>query len=246
MKSFHIACGKFFFKYRDGLFPIVLIAVLLGFRPMALSFSVPVTIAVAIAGIVIVMAGQLLRVAVIGYVYVKRGGKAKQVYADTLVTTGFFNHCRNPLYVGNLLILAGLAILHGNPYAILCIAVFYLFAYTAIVAAEEEYLQNKFGEEFTAYTKRASRWFINFAGLGKSLEGMRFAWERVILKEYGTITSNAASVVLLIAYKLYRNDAFPTEMTPRASFIGALVAVGLFWAVSRFLKKSKRLREAAE
>ena len=43
----------------------------------------------------------------IGYEYIVRGGRQGKVYAEDLVQGGVFAHSRNPLYLGNLLIIVG-------------------------------------------------------------------------------------------------------------------------------------------
>ena len=58
------------------------------------------------AGFVVASIGQLLRVAVIGFAYITRGGRNRRIVADSLVQAGIFAHSRNPLYLGNLLIVA--------------------------------------------------------------------------------------------------------------------------------------------
>ena len=65
-------------------------------------------------GIAVTLSGQTLRALTVGLVYIKRGGKKKQVYAEKLVQSGIFSHCRNPLYLGNLLILAGVGIVANS------------------------------------------------------------------------------------------------------------------------------------
>ena len=67
-----------------------------------------------ILGLLITVTGQLIRGATIGLAYIIRGGKEGKVYAEELVTTGIFNHCRNPLYVGNILMLFGVGVLSNS------------------------------------------------------------------------------------------------------------------------------------
>lgn len=244
MRPFYIACGRFFFRYRDFAFPIVLVALLLGFRPVYLFGSQDADCWMNLASIILALSGQALRMLVIGFVYVKRGGKDKKVYADSLVTEGFFNHCRNPLYVGNLMVVFGLIFIHGNPWCILAGALFFCFAYGAIVADEEAYLQDKFGAEYSSYTNRVSRWMLDFRGLRHSLHGMRFAWERVILKEYGTLTTTGLSLVLLLIYEKARNSNLHLSNWEWAAYGAALGVTLTFWTVARILKKSRLLREA--
>jgi protein-S-isoprenylcysteine O-methyltransferase Ste14 len=105
-----IAIGNFFFKYRNLLFPVIILLVIFIPSPPVFTekvfgptyYWIPV-----IAGIAIALFGQLIRAVTIGLKYMVRGGKNKEVYAEDLVTEGIFNHCRNPLYVGNILMLMG-------------------------------------------------------------------------------------------------------------------------------------------
>src|SRR6185436_5722926 len=98
-----VRIGNFLFHYRNGLFPLVFVLLFLNQRKALPDQSVAV-----ILGFTIAIAGQVLRAITIGLAYIKRGGKDRQVYADDLVTDGMFSHCRNPLYVGNLLVVLGL------------------------------------------------------------------------------------------------------------------------------------------
>src|SRR5690242_1080534 len=102
---FMIASGNYFFRTRDIIFPIVFVVLALAFKPYYPQNSERLDFWVDLLGITIAFLGQGLRAAVIGYAYVKRGGKDKMIYADRLVQEGFFAHSRNPLYLGNLLVL---------------------------------------------------------------------------------------------------------------------------------------------
>src|SRR6478752_4258237 len=108
-----IAIGNFFFKYRNFLFIFLYLALFIPspqiFRESVLGpdyYLYPLII-----GLSVTIIGQLIRGVTIALAYIVRGGKDKKVHADDLVTEGFFNHCRNPLYVGNILMLVGVGIL---------------------------------------------------------------------------------------------------------------------------------------
>lgn len=91
--------------------------------------------------VVLALLGQLLRVATIGYEYILRGGRNRQVYADDLVKGGMFAHSRNPLYFGNVLIALGLAlVIHAYAFYLIVLRSIVL-AYCSIVAADEAYLR---------------------------------------------------------------------------------------------------------
>jgi protein-S-isoprenylcysteine O-methyltransferase Ste14 len=225
-----VRAGRLLFHHRNLLFPLVLVALLAGVRPAPPAEGEVDWLNVW--GLAVALAGQSLRVAVIGYAYIKRGGKNRQVYAAKLVTEGFFAHCRNPLYLGNLIVLLGLFMIHGHPWVYALGGAFFLFGYSAIVAAEEDYLRGKFGESYVEYCRRVSRWLPDFRGLRRSLEGMRFDWRRVVVKEYGSAYAWTVGAVLLLVYER-------SELTA-ATLATAGIALGLLtagWIAARYYKK---------
>lgn len=225
-----IAYGDFLFKRRNAVFPIFLVSLLLAFKPMGAEW-------LALLGFAIALSGQLLRMAVIGFAYIKRGGLNKKVYADTLVNTGFFAVCRNPLYVGNVLILGGLLMMHGHPAVLLIGGAFFLTGYYAIIATEENYLRNKFGSEYDAYCARTPRWWIRFDLLPSALKGMSFNWRKVIYKDYSTCASWGTQALALFAYRgFYRTG----HLAPQ--WIYAMLGLGVATLLVRMVKKTFPLR----
>jgi len=138
-----VKIGNFLFHYRNALFPLVYVLLVFKSLPVFPDYHVA-----ALTGFFVASMGQIVRAVTIGLEYIIRGGRKRQVYADKLVQGGIFAHCRNPLYVGNFVILLGVG-LASNSALFLCVAVpFFAFAYWAIIAAEENYLRNKFGQQF--------------------------------------------------------------------------------------------------
>lgn len=242
--SFLVRYGNFLFRYRNALFPVVLLTLLFAFRPVYVAGTARVDAAVDALGVLVALAGQLLRIAVIGYVYIIRGGKNARIYAEDLVTGGFFSHSRNPLYLGNILVLFGLFIIHNNPWVYAIGVPFFVIGYAAIVAAEEAYLREKFGAAYDAYARDVPRWFPKLGGLGQSLEGMHFNWKRVVSKEYGSTFAWTAGAILLMVYETLTHYSY----SERAVFLNtlwvclALLTVG--YGIARYLKLTHRLRPA--
>src|SRR5688500_7339824 len=179
-KIMMIQIGNFFFKYRNLLFILLYLALFIPSSPIfsphvfgPTYFLWPITI-----GLIVTITGQLIRGATIGLAYIVRGGKDGKVYAEDLVTTGIFRHCRNPLYVGNILMLVGVGILSNSLIYLAIFIPLFLFIYQAIVLAEENFLRNKFGEKFVAYCSRVNRWLPSLAGISTTFNGMRFNWKR--------------------------------------------------------------------
>lgn len=192
-----IAIGQFFFRFRNTIFPLVMLAALLLARPHYSFGSEAMDSLVDLLGIAIIFVGQTLRVITIGYEYIRRGGRDGQVYAEDLVQGGIFAHCRNPLYVGNILMVLGFLVVLGQDWLILLGVPLILFVYSAIVSAEEDYLSRKFGGEYTQYRERVNRWLPKWSGLRQSLRPMRFNWQRVLVKEYNTIFAVLAVLLLI-------------------------------------------------
>jgi protein-S-isoprenylcysteine O-methyltransferase Ste14 len=78
--------------------------------------------------------------------------------ADVLVTDGPFRFRRNPIYIGHVLVLLGIAeVTHNIWFAILAIPYVPLVTWLAILP-EERHLEARFGDAYRAYKARARRW----------------------------------------------------------------------------------------
>ena len=228
-----VKLGNFLFHYRNGLFPLAY-AILL-FDPSRMMNN---DLVAALIGFLVAMSGQALRAVTIGLVYIIRGGKNRQVYAEALVTQGVFAHCRNPLYLGNLLILAGVAIA-ANSMLFLAIGLpLFLFISLCIIAAEENYLEGKFGQEFIEYCKRVNRFIPNLSGIRNTLEGTEFNWKRVVVKDYGTIFYWSAGIICIAGKNVWLHTGYDAG---RQIFrtLGVLLVLLIFaYVTARYLKKS--------
>lgn len=236
-----VGLGRFLFRYRNGLFPFVFAVAFFTGKPQHAFGRPDADFLLDLVGAAIALAGQALRILTIGYEYIVRGGKDRKVYADNLVQGGIFAHCRNPLYVGNLLIAFGLAlVIHSLAFYAIFMP-FILLAYMAIVAAEEDYLRTRFGNEYDRYCARVNRWWPRWGGYAASIDGMRFNWKRVLTKEYNTTFVLIAALIGLELWCEYRITG-PSALPSSASMvIGIALWLGCYAAV-RTLKKSGFIR----
>jgi len=117
-----VRIGNFFFRTRNYLFPVFYIFLFLPFRRIS-----PDYMTVFYVGLGIALIGQLVRMLTIGMAYIVRGGRNRRIYAAGLVTDGLFSHCRNPMYVGNILLIIGMSILSNSLFAVLVMIPLFLF-----------------------------------------------------------------------------------------------------------------------
>jgi len=134
------------FKYRSYT-PIPFLILMLAFHNANL-WSLVIGFAVALTGEVI----RLWGVSWTGS-ETRTTGAAGGTF---LIISGPFAYVRNPLYIGNILLYLGLGIMSFAlfPYLQIIAICFFLWQYHAIIKYEEKYLQIKFGNNYTEYTKK--------------------------------------------------------------------------------------------
>ncbi len=236
-----VAIGKVVFKTRDALLPAVFLVLLVTTEAQWPGGRRAWDHALNLLGIELAIAGQALRALVIGLAYIRRGGKDRKVHADDLVVDGIFAHCRNPLYVGNVMSLVGLLVIHNSTVAYLVGVPVFALAYSSIVAAEEDYLGRRFGDAYRAYCARVPRFRISTRGLGATIQAFEYDWRRLLRKEYGTTFTGTTAVLVTLLW-----DDF--QRLGRAGVEASLPWMLVIWAqaavaylVVRRLKKSGRL-----
>ena len=85
------------------------------------------------------------------------GGPGMKTMPDHLVTGGPYAYTRNPMYLGHLIFLAGLALtLHSELAAVIALASAAFFHVR--VRRDERRLRDFFGEPYAQYCARVKRW----------------------------------------------------------------------------------------
>jgi protein-S-isoprenylcysteine O-methyltransferase Ste14 len=78
--------------------------------------------------------------------------------SSELVIVGIYNYTRNPMYLGLLGIMIGLAVLFGAVSSFLVIPIFVWFMNRLQIEPEEEALEELFGESYREYKLKVRRW----------------------------------------------------------------------------------------
>jgi len=234
--------GTFLFKYRDAVFPAVILVLIVTTRPQFPGGSRAADLWLDALGILVCAAGQALRIMVIGYRYIVRGGKDRRVHAEDLVTEGIFALARNPLYVGNMMVLFGLFIIWNSPLLYLVGVPFTLIGYRAIVAAEEAFLRTKFGAPYDEYCRTTNRWIPDLRKAPEALRDIPFNWRRVLIREYGSWTAWICTAGVMIIAESLMAAPYETHASLINMIVVTMMVVIAAWAVTRWLKLNKRIR----
>ena len=214
--------GDACFKHRGLMLPAAILLLFVPSPPLHHDASLTTLI-----GIMLALFGQCIRIANVGMVYIIRGGKSHKVYAETLVTAGLYSHVRNPMYVGNAFLLAGLVTASNSwVFAIGGIAIA-VAVHVGIIAAEEYFLRNKFAEQYVDYCRRVPRLVPRLAGLSQTLRGVTFNWPRVVEKEYMAPVDWLSATALVSLVALWRSGQLGAE--PLLIVLAVMIVLARLW-----------------
>jgi len=141
---------------------LLLAALLLGFvwdRLLPLPFPVPGTaLAHWIVGGALIVIGLVLALA--GIRNFSQAGTPVPTTMPTraLVTTGIHGRTRNPIYLGLFLIYAGIGFAAQSSWVLAITLPLAITIRYGVVAREEAYLEQRFGDAYRDYKARVRRW----------------------------------------------------------------------------------------
>jgi protein-S-isoprenylcysteine O-methyltransferase Ste14 len=75
-----------------------------------------------------------------------------------LVTTGIHGWTRNPIYLGMFLIYGGIGVAAHSPWVLVLALPLAILIRYGVVAREEAYLRQRFGDAYLDYKRRVRRW----------------------------------------------------------------------------------------
>ena len=78
--------------------------------------------------------------------------------ADRLVTSGIFSRTRNPIYLGDALVLAGMILRWDAVLSLPLIPIFVWIIERRFIIPEENRLRRKFRADFARYAQKTRRW----------------------------------------------------------------------------------------
>lgn len=75
-----------------------------------------------------------------------------------VVMTGVFSISRNPLYLGSVILLVGIALILNILWAFIALLLSIIICHYVLIVPEEKYLAAKFGDEYREYIATVRRW----------------------------------------------------------------------------------------
>jgi len=120
-----------------------------------------------------------------------------------LTQSGPYAFVRHPLYVGSFLLGLSFAIMTGIVWLSLLFPLIFTAMYLPKALREEAFLRERYGDEYAAYADRVGRFFPHLRRVPPAFRGaQQFSWERVF------------------------------GHREQLTWLGALAALGLMWAVA--------------
>ncbi len=181
-----IKSGHFFFRWRSYI-PLLLIP------PMAIAFEESTYVEEAIGDdfedfvvlicFMISLIGLAIRCFTVGFIPGSTSGRnTTEQRADHLNTSGMYSIVRNPLYLGNFIIILGVILSIKVWWLVLIFSLVFFIYMERIILAEEKFLHDKFGERYNTWRENTPIIIPRFRQW--SAPEMTFSWKTVLKREY--------------------------------------------------------------
>jgi protein-S-isoprenylcysteine O-methyltransferase Ste14 len=156
--------------------------------------------------------------------------------AEQLVTTGPYSVVRNPLYVGNALMWAGVVLYARSAWLAVAVGFAFWLVYERIIYAEEEFLRERFGAPFLAWAAATPAFLPRLRTYRPA--ALPFSFRNVLRREY----SGLFALVLLFTAEVLEWWRFSTgRWYADPVWLSATAACAVLYVTLRTLKRRTRL-----
>ncbi|TMR93851.1 methyltransferase family protein [Nonomuraea basaltis] len=148
-----------FFAVAPGTVAVLLPYLISGWR-MRDPFPDPVMIPLKALGAILVLGGLAVLVnAFVRFVVEGLGTPMPVAPPDRLVVGGFYRYVRNPMYVAIFAAVIGQAMIFGDPWLLVYVAVMAIPVYSFVHWYEEPHLHKRFGADYDDYRAHVPGWW---------------------------------------------------------------------------------------
>jgi len=182
--------------------------------------------------------GLSIRCIVAGYAPRGTSGRnTKSQVAEVLNTAGMYSIVRNPLYLGNFVIILGVTLFLQVWWFALIVWAGFWFYYERIILAEENFLRNKFGDSFLKWADKTPVFFPDFKDWNKP--DLPFSFKTVLRREFSTFFGIIATFTFLdVAADSFAEGKFELSLPWVVLFVFGLI---IYMTLLILKKKTKKL-----
>jgi protein-S-isoprenylcysteine O-methyltransferase Ste14 len=236
--------GNWLFRWRSY--------VLLGFAPLALlvvtqpepieaNFGPVADTLFEAACIALAFVGLAIRAFVVGFVPAGTSGRnTTGQIAETLNTTGLYSLTRNPLYLGNAVIYMAIACFSQNIWFAALMLLFLIVYLERIIATEEQFLAEKFGDAYRSWAANVPAFFPRFSGWKRP--ELPFSLRNVLRREYSGFF---AIILVFFVLDQSRELLAESKSVVDPDWLAALAVGALAYVLLRWAKKRTSLLDVA-
>jgi len=232
------ASGQWLFRWRSYLPLLLVVLFFAGLDSFEYPFGSHLLDQIwEVICLVVSFLGLTLRAVTIGATAPRSSGRnTKQQIADTLNTTGMYSIVRNPLYLGNFLMVLGVVIFLRVWWLPLFYMLLFTLYYERIIFAEEMFLRRRFGKEYLDWAASTPAFFPRIRQW--TPPALPFSWKKVLRREYhGALGVVLAMFLLEVAGDVYEGHGFKLD-----GLWGIILSfTGTSYVIIRFLHKHTAL-----
>ena len=165
------------------------------------SFSYPYFI----IGIGLIVVGESIRI--YGVRFAGGATRTREVGAPSLCTSGPYSRCRNPLYLGNMIIYCGVVLMAGGQFLwplLFIVFIFFTLQYSMIISLEEETLVKLFGNEYRLYRESVPKLFPRISPWLGNDKRVPLTMIQTLKTEKRTLQNIIIIIILIGAKNYYR------------------------------------------
>jgi len=186
-------CGEWLFQHRSCT-PVPLAALIVAtawLAPAPFAESRPADWLLRAAAIGLLILGETIRLGVAGRARRGTSCRGTRFKASMLVTGGMYAYTRNPLYLANLLLWTGAALLTLALPVVLIAVTATAVQYHLIIVAEERFLLTRYGRQYAEFCRGVPRLFPRLVLQRRTHNVVAppapFDWRRALFREHDTI-----------------------------------------------------------
>jgi len=240
-----VAQGAFLFRWRSFIPLLLVVPALMAFSQSALieeKYGDFLDETMVVIGLLISLGGLAIRWVTVGFVPGSTSGRnTKEQRADHLNTDGMYSIVKNPLYLGNYFAILGVLVSVKVWWLVLIGTLAYWLYIERVIAAEEKFLTEKYGQKYTDWSEKTPIFIPNIRLWRKP--AMSFSYKTVLKREYNGLMGVACAFFVseYIIDVWFEREPFGLWLREDWPWVAGFVVAAVVFLTLRTLKKHTRL-----